>query len=205
MTSSAFARLLSGFLDWLVTIDPHLHRRSRLEEIYSIPCSVLHAAPAISAWIREHVDRPLIVGPDAESLQWVEAIANAADAPHIVLRKQRRGDRDVEVSVPDVDRWKGHTPVLADDIISTARTMIETVRHLRRTQLAPPICIGVHAVFAGDAYDALQDAGAARIITCDAIAHPSNGIRLGGLLGCSVRSMLEASPQPQTVQPTRTR
>jgi len=94
VTSSAFARLLSGFVDWLVTVDPHLHRRSRLEEIYSVPCAVLHAAPPISAWIQQHVERPLLIGPDEESLQWVEAVAKAAGAPYVVLHKQRRGDRD---------------------------------------------------------------------------------------------------------------
>ena len=43
------------------------------------------------------------------------------------------------------------TPVLVDDIISTGRTMIETLNHLRAAQMKPAICIGVHAVFAGRA------------------------------------------------------
>ena len=37
VTSSYFASLLSGAMDWLVTVDPHLHRRSNLGEIYRIP------------------------------------------------------------------------------------------------------------------------------------------------------------------------
>lgn len=194
VTSVHFARLLSTCVDWLVTVDPHLHRRSGLGEIYSIPTRVVHAAPLVSAWIRQHVAAPLLVGPDTESEQWVTAVADAAGAPYVVLQKLRRGDRDVEISVPDVERWRARTPVLVDDIISTARTMIETVGHLKRAGLAPPVCIGVHAVFAGEAYEALRAAGAARIVTCNTITHPSNAIDLGELLAADVRVMQTPAP-----------
>jgi ribose-phosphate pyrophosphokinase len=175
VTSAIFARFLSGLFDWLVTVDPHLHRRRSLAEIYQIPAVAVHAAPEIAAWIRTHVASPLLVGPDAESAQWTTAVAAVAGAPHLVLQKTRRGDRDVEVSVPDVERWRSHTPVLVDDIISTARTMIETVGHLKAAGLLAPVCIGVHAVFADRAYEDLLAAGA-RVVTCNTIPHQSNAI-----------------------------
>lgn len=64
---------------------------------------------------------------------------SAAVAPHVVLRKTRRGDREVEASAPDVASWRGSTPVLVDDIVSTAQTMIETVRHFARTGAPAPV------------------------------------------------------------------
>lgn len=192
VTSRIFARLLSETVDGLVTIDPHLHRYSALGEIYSIPTRVEHAAPRLAAWIRENVDRPIIVGPDSESAQWVSEVGRMADAPHIVLTKKRRGDRDVEISVPALDPWREHTPVLVDDIISTARTMVETIGHLNRAGYAKPVCIGVHAVFAGDAYEDLRNAGAADIVTCNTIAHPSNRIDLSDVLAEGVRRLLDA-------------
>ena len=73
------------------------------------------------------------------------------------------------------------TPVLVDDIISTARTMIETGGHFHCAGLAPPVCIGVHAVFAADACEALR-AGAARVVTCNTILHTSNAIDVEDLL-----------------------
>lgn len=188
VTSGHFARLLSGAVDWVVTVDPHLHRRTSLSEIYSVPTAVMHAAPLVAAWIRANVARPLLVGPDVESQQWVRAVAEDAGAPHVVLAKIRRGDRDVEVSVPEVERWSAHTPVLVDDIISTARTMIETVRHLARAGLAAPICVGVHAVFADRAYEDLLGAGAAQVVTCNTIPHASNAIDVTSLLGEGVRA-----------------
>ena len=178
VTSSYFASLLSRSFDWLVTVDPHLHRRASLGEVYAIPTEVVHAAPRVAEWIRTNVRQPLLVGPDSESAQWTDAVAEAAGAPSIVLAKVRRGDRDVVVTVPDVERWHDHTPVLVDDIISTAKTMIETVQHLERAGLAPPVCIGVHGVFAAGAFDELRAAGAATIVTCNTIPHPSNVIDL---------------------------
>jgi len=49
ITSSAFGRLLSSSFDWIVTVDPHLHRWTSMSEIYSIPVGVCHAAPKLSA------------------------------------------------------------------------------------------------------------------------------------------------------------
>ncbi|HWO01931.1 MAG TPA: ribose-phosphate pyrophosphokinase, partial [Blastocatellia bacterium] len=178
ITSVHFAHLLSSFIDWLVTVDPHLHRRSSLSEIYSIPSKVVHAAQRVSEWIRENVNDPVLVGPDSESEQWVTAVAEAARAPYVVLKKSRRGDRDVEVSLPKTEQWRERTPVLVDDIISTARTMIETVSYLKRAEMRPAVCIGVHGIFAGNAYHELRTAGAARVVTCNTVPHASNGIDL---------------------------
>ena len=123
VTSAYFARLISSTFDWLVTVDPHLHRRASLGEIYSIPTRVAHAAPLLAAWINGNVEKPLLVGPDGESEQWVSAVAEGAGAPYVVLEKTRRGDRDVEIALPSVGRYAGRTPVLVDDIVSTATTM----------------------------------------------------------------------------------
>ena len=189
MASAYFARALSAAVDWLVTVDPHLHRRKSLAEIYSVPAVAMHAAPLLAEWIGGAVERPLLIGPDAESSQWVEAVARGAGAPSIVLEKLRRGDRAVDISVPDIERWRDHTPVLVDDIVSTGRTLIETVGHLKRAGLRPPVCVAVHGVFAGDAYEALRAAGAARVITANTIRHDSNAIDVAPLLAEGVRTL----------------
>lgn len=183
VTSVSFASLLSAQFDWLVTVDPHLHRRRSLTEIYTIPGEVVHAAPLLTQWIRGHVSKPLVVGPDAESEQWVRAVAEAVPCPFIVLEKTRRGDRDVAVSAaPKIEGWADRTPVLVDDIISSARTMIETVRQWAGAGLPAPVCLAVHGVFDSRAYEALKQAGAARIVTTNSIPHPSNEIDISAAL-----------------------
>jgi len=186
VTSDYFAVLLSSFVDRLITIDPHLHRHGSMSEFYTIPCKVIHAAPLLSDWIRQNVVNPVIVGPDSESEQWVSEVAQKAGAPFLVLEKVRRGDHDVDVSTPVVEPYASHTPVLVDDIISTANTMIETVKHLRAKGMAPPVCIGVHPVFAGNAFDDLVAAGAAGVISCNTIQHPSNRIDVAEILATAI-------------------
>ena len=192
ITSTYFAALLSRAVDWLVTVDPHLHRLHSLDQIYAIPSQVGRAAPNIAAWIRTHVAHPVLIGPDAESEQWVAAAARHLGSPYVIQTKTRHGDRDVEVSIPDMDACDGRTPVIIDDIISTGRTMIEPVGHLRRAGLPAPVCIGVHAVFAGNAYEDLLAAGAARVVTCNTIEHPSNAIVVDDVVAEAARAFLDS-------------
>jgi len=190
VTSKLFAGLISDYFDWMVTVDPHLHRLSNLNAIYTIPAVSLHAAPLISDWIKANVDDPVLIGPDGESEQWVSQVAERAGAPFTVLQKLRRGDNDVEVSMPDVDAYRDCTPVLVDDIISTAHTMMETIAHLKALGLVEPVCIGVHAVFAGTAFADLRASGAGRIVTCNTIPHETNGVDVVPMVAERVRERL---------------
>jgi len=83
ITSKVFASYLNVAFDGLVTVDSHLHRYASLDELYSIPTRVVHAAPALATWIREHIPNALIVGPDRESEQWVSEVARLVGAPFI--------------------------------------------------------------------------------------------------------------------------
>lgn len=185
VTSRQVARLLSDTFDWLVTVDPHLHRYSSLAEIYSIPTQVVHAAPFISGWIKANISNPLIIGPDSESEQWVAAVASDVGAPYSVLEKVRRGDRDVEIRLKDLEQWKGRTPVLVDDIISTGRTMIEAVHLLTSQGWPSPVCVAVHGLFADDADRLLAGMGA-RLVTTNSVPHKTNAIDIGKTLAAYI-------------------
>jgi ribose-phosphate pyrophosphokinase len=185
VSSVYFASLLSGLFDGLITVDPHLHRRRDLGEIFTIPTRVEHAAPILADWIAAHVRAPLVIGPDSESEQWVAAVAERAGAPHVVLSKTRLGDRQVEVVAPDLGAFAALQPVLIDDIISSGRSMIEAARGIEAQGLAKPYCLAVHALVAEESYTALQQS-MARIVTTDTIAHPSNGISVADLLASAL-------------------
>jgi ribose-phosphate pyrophosphokinase len=189
VSSVHFARLISVGLDWLVTVDPHLHRHKSLNEIFPIPTGAVHAAPLLAGWITSHLQRPLVIGPDSESQQWVSAVAELSDAPYRVLRKERRGDRDVTITVPNLGDVADRVPVLVDDIISSGRTMIETVRHLREQGLPPAVCLAVHAVFSEETFGELREIAAA-VVTTNAIPHSSNGIDVAPIIARSVGDLL---------------
>lgn len=118
-----------------------------------------------------------------ESKQWVSEVAKDAGAPYTVLVKSRLGDKNVKVSVPNLHKYlKDYTPVIVDDIISTAATMIKTIEHLKEEGAKPPVCIGIHAVFAGNAYQELSNTGVESIVTCNTIPHPTNKIDLNAAI-----------------------
>jgi ribose-phosphate pyrophosphokinase len=178
VTSKYFSKLISSYFDWMITVDPHLHRIKRLQEIYSIPTTTIHATKNISNWIKVHVNHPILIGPDRESQQWVEQISHSIEAPFLILEKIRCGDQQVEVSLPQIEKYRDYTPVLVDDIISTANTMIATIKHLKQMHTKSPICIGIHGLFIGNAYENLIKAGAHTIISCNTIPHSTNQIDL---------------------------
>ncbi len=186
VTADIFAGLLSPYIDALVTIDPHLHRHHCLQEIYRCECKVVSATPLMTEWIKKNVRNPLIIGPDMESEQWVKTVAAGVNAPYIVLEKTRHGDRDVEITLPDTERHRDSNPVLVDDIISTAATMIKTVGLLKAQGFPDIACLATHGVFAGNAYADLRKAGAGRIVTANTVLHPSNGLQAAQLLAAAV-------------------
>jgi ribose-phosphate pyrophosphokinase len=181
ISSHYFARLISQHLDWLLTVDPHLHRIHQLDEVYSIPALSLTAVQPIAAWIKQHINNPLVIGPDSESEQWAARVAEAAGCPWEVLEKQRFGDHDVQVSLPHVANYLDRTPVLVDDIISTGKTMIQAAQHLMNAGMANPVCIAVHGIFAQGALADMHGNGL-RVVTSNSIADDSNQIDLAPLL-----------------------
>jgi ribose-phosphate pyrophosphokinase len=196
LTSKYFAELINQNFDYLITIDPHLHRYHSLSEIYSIPAQALHATDSIGQYLKQNVNKPLVIGPDEESEQWAKDVAHIAGCDYLVLRKTRSGDRDVAIHIPDVQTYAGHQPVLVDDIISTGRTMLRTADELIAQGLNKPLCIGVHAVFAEggpgvpSADEEMRAGPIAGIVTCNCILHATNGIDISPLLVPAIQNML---------------
>jgi ribose-phosphate pyrophosphokinase len=193
ISSATFANLLSSLVDWLVTVDPHLHRYGSLGEIYSVPTRVVHAAPVLSTWIKANVSTPLVIGPDVESEQWVSEVARTVGAPYRVLRKTRTGDRTVEIEVRDLSSFADRTPVLVDDIVSSARTMIETAGQLAVHGMRRPLCVAVHGLFSEAAFGELT-ASVANVVTTNTVPHPSNAIDIAPALSSAVRDFVAAPP-----------
>lgn len=175
-----------------MTVDPHLHRRASLAEIYAIPAVAVEAAPAIADWIRANVDHPVLVGPDSESAQWVSTVAARIDAPWAVMSKTRKGDYDVTLAAPDLLDHKDRIPVLLDDIASSGRTLIAATEAVAKAGLTKPIVAVIHPLFVGDAFARLQ-AVAARVVSTDSISHPSNAIALAPFVARALAKMADAS------------
>lgn len=175
-----FAEILSENLDALITVDPHLHRFFSLDQVYPIRTYLAHTTSPIAQWIKTHVSEPVIVGPDSESRQWVEAIASEIHVPFLVANKIRHGDKDVEISIKGLEEHKDKTIILVDDIISTGHTILEITKHLEQAGVGKVICIATHAIFNENAYGKLAHSHISQIVTCNTIPHVSNAVDVSG-------------------------
>ena len=186
VSASYFAELISSHFDYLITVDCHLHRISSLGEIYNIPTQNISSAMLLADWIKSNVRKPLLVGPDSESKQWVQVVARHAKASYVVFSKQRYADHLVKLKLQDLSDYKDYTPVLLDDIISTASTMCEAVKHLKQKIKQLPVCMGIHAVFSPGSYNQLVKTGVSKIVTTNSIPHSTNEIDLTPILLSSI-------------------
>lgn len=174
ISAKYIATLLSTYFDWLLTVDPHLHRIHALKDVYKIPVRSVSAMPAVVAWIQKHIPAPLLIGPDSESEQWIQKVAEMLAVPYAALKKQRFGDSTVAISVPDLGNFTYQHIVILDDIISSAGTMLALIEKLKPYK-KPISCIAVHGIFANAAFERLQQAGVT-VITVNTILHPTNQI-----------------------------
>lgn len=189
ITSRIFSGLISGLVDWLVTVDPHLHRYRSLDEIYSIPNHVVQGAQALATWLQNE-EKVFLVGPDSESEQWVSSIAAICKHPYIIGEKTRSGDRDVNVNLPDVSQFDDYTAIIIDDVISSGQTILECMNSLRVAGIKKINCASVHGIFADDADLLLLDSGIESLVTTNTIPHASNHIDVGYLLVQPIKELV---------------
>jgi ribose-phosphate pyrophosphokinase len=192
-SAESFAGWISGHFDWLVTADPNLdlHRIGAFRSLFSIPTRVVHVGPEIARWIEDNVAQPLLIGVDPESAPWIVSVANAASAPYTRLSIIERGDCDVEVSLPNAERWRGHTPVLVDTTLATPRTTVLALNNLTHAGFPAPVCVVVHPVFGQTNDHQLRAAGAAEIVSANTVLHPTNRIDLTPAIGRAVQELLQ--------------
>jgi ribose-phosphate pyrophosphokinase len=190
ITSKLFASALSRHIDWLVTVDPHLHRYHALDEIYSVPSRVVQGAPALADWLKDQNDL-LLVGPDAESEQWVSEIAAQSGHPFVIGEKKRYGDRHVEVTLPDISAFENATAVIIDDVISSGQTIMQCVQSLKQLNIHSIQCAAIHGIFADKSDKALLESGLQSLVTSNTIPHKTNTFDVTGLLVNPILDCLE--------------
>lgn len=180
--------LISQHFDAVITVDPHLHRISKLSEAFTHCTAVsLSAAGLIGKHLAGSDPATLLVGPDEESEQWVSVAAQQSGRPWCVASKIRSGDRQVQVSLPERD-YQGMHAILLDDVISSGHTIKQAALALLAAGCSRVDVACTHALFAPGAEAALQEAGVRSVMSCNSIPHSSNQIDLSPLLAEALAS-----------------
>jgi ribose-phosphate pyrophosphokinase len=178
---------LAGWFDQVITVDPHLHRVASMDEVLPGRRGVaLSAAGLLGEWASRHASRPILLGPDEEAAPWVRSAALAQGLEHGTCIKQRSGDRQVKVALPEL-RFQGREVVLIDDVASTGRTLAVTTRALLQRGAAAVDVAVTHALFVDDAIAQLVAAGVRHVWSSDSVPHASNVVSLVPLLAAALR------------------
>ena len=180
---------LADLFDNVITVDPHLHRIDRLEQAVPATQAIsLSATALMSEYINQHLPDPILIGPDCESEQWVRAVAEPHRWDYAVCQKIRKGDRDVEIALPEIT-LDGRTVIIIDDVASSGRTLAVASENCIQEN-ANEVCILItHALISDDAKQDLLRAGAKHIWSTDSVSHETNVIRLWPLLKETVLSL----------------
>lgn len=181
--------LLADHFDAVITVDPHLHRIRELRE--AIPkgdAIALSAAPLMGEALLRQTSRPLLVGPDEESEQWVKRVAEPAGLDYVIAHKIRHGDRQVDITLPP-HAYEGKEALLVDDVISSGHTLKQCAQLLMDRGCKSVSAMCTHPLLAPGAVEALNEAGIMTLVSTDSILHDSNRISLAPLLADALRSL----------------
>jgi ribose-phosphate pyrophosphokinase len=178
---------LAGLFDALITVDPHLHRVATLQEAVPVARAVaLTGAHLLSDLVAERRPQALLIGPDAESAQWVAEAAVRHHLDHGVCRKVRHSDLSVDIELPRIN-VATRAVVLLDDVVSSGRTVARAAQLLLAGGAATVDVAVTHALFAGDAFQVIKQAGVNEIWSADSIEHHTNAVSLAPLIAAALK------------------
>ncbi len=194
VSQRTFGKLIAAHFDRVITVDPHLHRTSRLEQaLEGKPGIVLSAAAAMAALAQYHGcgRDALVMGPDEESLPMSKAVATALGAEAGVATKQRLGDRAVRMALPEGLRLRGRRIVIVDDIISSGTTLATLASDLKEGGAQTIDVYVTHALCDAGAVLGLHAAGVRYVTSADTIDHPTNGMSMESAIADALAQPLE--------------
>jgi len=182
--------MLADLFDDVITVDPHLHRISALSQAIPIKNAIsLSAANDIGGFLKAKFEHALLLGPDAESEQWVSSIAGNIGFDYAIAHKERRGDQQVDMSLPELN-YRKQPVVIIDDMASTGRTLAKAAGLLQAAGAKDIYAAITHPLFCGDALTHILAAGIKNIWSTDSIDHPTACIKLDSLLAGAIAAII---------------
>ena len=185
VSQGIIAELIGNYADKIYIVDPHLHRKFSLSQIFKINAVRLTANSLIAGYIKRKIKNPLIIGPDEESYKWAKSVAEIIGAESRILKKKRYSSYHVEVRLNKKINLRKKNVVIVDDIVSTGHTIIETAKLLRKLGAKNIFCICVHGLFADDALKKLRKEKI-KVISTNTMPNPAAKIDVSGVIAESL-------------------
>lgn len=166
------ARMLADIIttagaDRVITMDLHA---PAIQGFFNIPVDHMTALPMLAQYIQgKNLSDGVVIAPDAGSVKKAEKLAARLDLPLGVMYKRRPAPNIAEMAffIGDV---KGKTPIIIDDMVDTAGSIMQVVNALLERDAKPEIyLLTTHGVFSPPAIERLKHEAIKEIVVCNTI------------------------------------
>ncbi|MFQ5428754.1 MAG: ribose-phosphate diphosphokinase [Phycisphaerae bacterium] len=141
--------------DRVLTMDLHA---AQIQGFFDIPLDHLHAEPAFSRHFATlDRERLVLVSPDIGNVKRARAYAAKMGCELAIIDKRRTSGSTSTVHHV-IGSVEGRDVLMIDDMIATAGTLCEAARAVRSCGARSVHGAATHAVFAGPAFDRLEEA-----------------------------------------------
>lgn len=159
--------IVNAGADHVVTM--HLHS-DQIQGFFPCPVDNLNPRNLFVEYFKEkNIKDAVIVSPDAGGAKSAKKFADGLGIPLVILHKQRPEHNKSEVThvVGDI---KGKTPIIVDDMVDTAGSVVGAVNALRANGSNDEIYLcTTHPIFSGNARENLDKCNFSEIITTDTL------------------------------------
>ncbi|WP_054951275.1 ribose-phosphate diphosphokinase [Numidum massiliense] len=161
--------LATAGIERVVTLDLHA---PAIQGFFNIAVDHLTALDIITKRLQEmHIEKPVIVSPDAGRAKTAEKLATYLDAPFAIMIKRRPAHNEAKVT-HIVGEVAGRTPVIIEDMIDTGGTIVNVVEGLREKGALDAIVCATHPVFSDGAIARLDHPYIRKLIVTDTLPLP---------------------------------
>ena len=166
------ARMLADIIsaagaDRIVSMDLHA---PAIQGFFNIPVDHLTAVPMLSQYIKQKkITNGVIIAPDAGSVKKAEKLATRLDMPLGVMYKRRPAPNVAEITI-FIGEVTGKTPIIIDDMVDTAGSIMQVVDALAERGANPEIhLLTTHGIFSPPAIDRLKNDAIKEVVVCNTI------------------------------------
>lgn len=173
------ARMLADIIsaagaDRIVTMDLHA---PAIQGFFNIPVDHMTALPMLANYIKQkNLSDGVIIAPDAGSVKKAEKLATRLDLPVGVMYKRRPAPNVAELTF-FIGEVKDKTPIIIDDMVDTAGSIMQVVYALIERGAKPEIhLLTTHGIFSPPAMERLNHEAIKEVVVCNTLPLPPEKI-----------------------------
>ncbi len=189
ITAKLVANMLEKVgIDRVITVDLHA---GQIQGFFDVPVDHLTALDILGGYLKKtDLSNSVVVSPDVGRATEGRRLANYLGLDLAILYKRRKSPTETNISHV-IGEVAGKRPIVIDDMISTASTILRGVEALVELGAQPDVRVGAtHPVFIPPALERLAHPAISEVIVTDTI--PYTG-RLGKVNVLSVAPLLASA------------